>query len=75
MGRLFKIKEDNRILILNSDEIIYRDGKLYVIMRSIGGYDGVRPLINVEYKEVEEVAIYQMDNGEYIVTKKFGGDN
>lgn len=74
MGRLFKIKDDNRILILNSDEIIYRDGKLYVCMRSINGYDGDRPLINVEYKEVEEVAIYQMDNGEYIVTKKFEGE-
>ncbi len=72
MGRLFKIKEDNRILILGSDEIVMRDGKPCVCVRSISSKDGefTPGCITVEYKEVEEVAIYQMDNGEYIVTKK-----
>lgn len=78
MERLFKIKDDNRILILDSDDIIYRDGKLYVVMRSLANTnfkDDIVPHINIEYKEVEEVAIYQMDNGEYVITKKFEGDD
>lgn len=70
MEKLFIVKEDNRILILNSDEIFMRDGKPYVCMRSINGHDGDRPLINVEYKEVEEIQIAESDDGNYVITKK-----
>lgn len=72
MGRLFKMKDDNRILILGSDEIIERDGKFFVTIRSLANTnfkDNTVPHINIEYKEVEEVEIYSSDDG-YIVTKK-----
>lgn len=72
MERLFIVKEDNRILILNSDEIFMRDGKPYVCMRSIVDKNGeyTPGNINVEYKEVEEIQIAESDDGNYVITKK-----
>jgi len=70
MERLFVVKDDNRILVLNSDEIFIRDGKPYICVRGIGGYDGDRPLINVEYKEIEEIQIFESDDGSYVISKK-----
>ena len=60
MERIFRLKDDNRILIVGSDEVVERDGKFYTTMRSIAktnfGDDSV-PHINIEYKEVEEINI------------------
>ena len=72
MERLFVVKEDNRILILNNDEIFMRDGKPYVCMRSINSNNGEYTVgsITVEYKEVEEIQISESDNGNYVVTRR-----
>jgi hypothetical protein len=72
MERLFRVKEDSRILILNADEIVYRDEKPCVCMRSLvnknGGYTPGN--ITVEYKEVEEIQIFESDDGSYVISKK-----
>lgn len=78
MERLFRVKDDNRILILNADEIIEKEGKPFVMMRnivetSIKLDDETiisEPLISVEYKEVEEVQIFESDDGSYVISKK-----
>lgn len=60
MERIFRVKDDNKLLILNSDDIVERDGKFYVAMRSFVNTnfeDNSVPHINVEYKEVEEVEL------------------
>lgn len=69
MKRIFRLKDDNRMLILNSIEIVERDGKFYFPMRSLTNTnfeDDTVPHINIEWKEVEEVKIIPAVSGEEV---------
>lgn len=69
MQRIFRLKDDSRILIVGSDEIVERDGKFYTTMRSLANTnfgDNTVPHINIEYKEVEEVKFVPVVDGEEV---------
>ncbi len=69
MKKIFRLKDDNRILIVGSEEIVEKDGKFYTTIRSLANTnfeDDSVPHINLEYKEVEEVKFVPVVDGENV---------